>query len=279
MRTGLLSLVAVLGLSTAASADLKLVQTTTTNGELGQRMQKAAGPQGMTVTMYYKGNKSRVEAGERVTIFDGQRTLLLNAKAKTYQVLPKDLATSAANPMMAMMDIKADVSVKPTGKTQTIQGKKASQYVMNMTMQLGMKPGAMKAMQAQAGSGADKGASPKEMPKIPPITSKIELWTVEFAGITPSSSAMSRQGIGAGMANMPFMKDMTEKMKSIKGIPLLTTTSQDVMGRHMETTMKTTALSEAPLPESLFAAPAGFKQVPYEAPSMMMGMPGAKGGR
>ena len=86
-----------------------------------------------------------------------------------------------------------------------------------------------------------------------------------------STRAMSQvQLMPNGMGNMPFMKDMAEKMKSVKGIPLLTTTSQEIMGKRMDMTIKTTSLSEAPLPDSLFAAPAGFKQVPYETPGLMM---------
>ena len=264
MRNALLSLAAVLALSTAASADLKLVQTTTIEGELGQKVKKSGDTKSPTVTLYYKGNRQRTEAGDRVTIFDGQRMLVLNTKAKTYQVLPKDAAGGAANPMMAMMDIKADIRVATTGKTQTIQGKKATQYVMTMTMNLGMRPGSMKAP-----GSSQKAPPPGELPKIPPLTSKTELWTAEFPGVT-LSAAMSRQNLPNGMGNMPFMKDMAEKMKSVKGIPLLTTTSQEIMGKRMDMTIKTTSLSEAPLPDSLFAAPAGFKQVPYETPGLMM---------
>ncbi|MBB6053381.1 hypothetical protein [Armatimonas rosea] len=263
MRNGLLALAAVLALSTAASADLKLVQTTTMEGELGQKVQKPGDPKSPTVTLYYKGNRQRTESGDRVTIFDGQRMLVLNTKAKTYQVLPKDPSGGAANPMMAMMDIKADIRVAPTGKTQTIQGKKATQYVMTMTMNLGMRPGSTKA------PGSSQKAPPPGEMKIPPLTSKTELWTAEFPGVT-LSAAMSRQSLPNGMGSMPFMKDMTEKMKTVKGIPLLTTTSQEIMGKHMEMTIKTTSLSEAPLPDSLFAPPAGFKQVPYEAPGLMI---------
>lgn len=264
MHKGILALAAALWVSGAAQADLKLVQQTSMGGDLGKRVQKeGSAPKTPTMTMYYKGNRTRTETGARVTIFDGQRMLLLNPEKKTYQVIPKDAASKAANPMLAMMDIKADVSVKPTGKTQTIQGKKTQLYVMTMTMKLGMKPGATK--------DAPKG----EMPQIPPITSKMELWTAEFPGISLSGAAMN-QAMPAGAASMPFVKDMTEKMKSVKGIPLQTTMTQDIMGRQMSVTMKTTALSEAPLPDSLFGPPAGYKQVPYEAPRMPM-MPGAPG--
>ena len=161
--------------------------------------------------------------------------------------------------MLAMMDIKADVSVKPTGKSQTIQGKTAQQYVLTMAMKLGMKV-------------ATEGASKEDMPQIPPLTSKTELWTVEFPGITLGASG-ARQAMPAGMGNLPFVKDLTDKLKSIKGIPLQTTMTQDVMGKKMNVTLKTLSLSEAPLPESLFAPPAGYKQVPYEAPPMPT-MPG-----
>ncbi len=261
MYKGIMALAAALSLSAAAHADLKLVQQTSMSGDLGKRVQKDGGaPKTPTVTMYYKGNRTRTESGGGVTIFDGQRMLMLNPEKKTYQVIPKDAAAKAMSPMLAMMDIKADVSVKPTGKTQILQGKKTQQYVMTMTIKLGMK------------NAAAKDAPKGDVPQIPPITSKTELWTAEFPGITLSGAAMS-QAMPAGVASMPFVKDMTEKMKSVKGIPLQTTMTQDVMGQQMTVTMKTTTLSEAPLPDSLFATPAGYKQVPYVAPSMPM-MPG-----
>ena len=247
--------VAVL-LSTAAHADLKLVQKTTMEGDLSKKVQGAGGPpQTSSVTMFYKGNKTRTEAGDRVTIFDGERVLLLNPAKKTYQAIPKNAGADMANPMMAMMDIKASVDVKATGKTQTIQGKQAKQYVMTMTMKLGMKQGAE-----------------GEAPELPSFTTRTELWTAEFPGVALSPS-MAKQNMPGGIASMPFVKDMTEKLKTIKGIPLLTTMNQEIMGKKMNMILKTVSLSEAPLPDSLFAPPAGYKQVPYTAPAMPM-MPG-----
>jgi hypothetical protein len=247
-------------LSTAAHADLKLVQKTIMEGNLSKRVQGAGGPPTPpSVTMFYKGNKTRTESGDRVTIFDGERVLLLNPAKKTYQAIPKNAAAEMANPMMAMMDIKASVDVKATGKTQTIQGKQAKQYVMTMTMKLGMKQGA---------GGAEKG----EAPQLPSFTTRTELWTAEIPGVTLSPS-MAKQNMPGGMASMPFVKDMTEKLKTIKGIPLLTTMNQEIMGKKLNMSIKTVSLSEAPLPASLFAPPAGYKQVPYTAPAMPM-MPG-----
>jgi hypothetical protein len=260
-RVAFTILVATL-LSATAHADLKLVQKTVMEGELSKQVQKAGGPsQPPSVTMFYKGNKTRTEAGDRVTIFDGERVLLLNPAKKTYQAIPKNAASdmASANPMMAMMDIKASVDVKATGKTQSIQGKQAKQYVMTMTMKLGMKQGA---------GGGEKG----EAPQLPAFTTRTELWTADFPGVTLSPS-MAKQSMPGGMGSMPFVKDMTEKLKTIKGIPLLTTMNQEIMGKKMNMSIKTVSLSEAPLPDSLFAPPAGYKQVPYTAPAMPM-MPG-----
>lgn len=261
MRCVVVTLMALLALSAAAHADLKLVQKSTMEGDLSKRLQNAENaPQAPTMTTYYKGGRMRTEAGDKVTIFDGERTLLLNPKKKTYQAIPKNAGAELANPMLAMMDIKADVRVKPTGKSQTIQGKVAQHYVLTMTMKLGMKV-------------ATEGASKGDMPQIPPITSKTELWTVEFPGIKLGAGT-ARQAMPAGMGNLPFAKDLTDKLKSIKGIPLQTTMIQDMMGKKMSVTIKTLSLSEAPLPDSLFALPAGYKQVPYEAPAMPT-MPGS----
>lgn len=88
-------------LSTAAHADLKLVQKTIMEGNLSKRVEGAGGPPTPpSVTMFYKGNKTRTESGDRVTIFDGERVLLLNPAKKTYQAIPKNAAAEMANPMM-----------------------------------------------------------------------------------------------------------------------------------------------------------------------------------
>ena len=257
MRRSLLTLAAALALSAAARADLMLVQQSTLGGELSKRLPKdGSAPKQPTVTTYYKGSRIRTETEQRVTIFDGQRMLMLNPEKKTYQVVPKDAAAKFTNPMMAMMDIKADIRVNPTGQTQTIQGKKTTQYVMTMNIKLSMKPGSQ---------GAPKG----DTPKLPTFTSKTEIWTAQFSGVT-LPAAMANQALPSGVRSMPFVKDITEKMKTVKGIPLLTTMTQDVMGKQMTVTTRTTSLSESPLPDSLFAPPPGYKQVPYEAPAMPM---------
>lgn len=259
-------LAAALALSAAAHADVKLVQTTQAGGELlkaGKARAPKAGaaiPESTTTTLYFKGNKVRTETKDRVTLFDGTRLLLLNAAKKSYQAIPMDSA--AANPMAAMMDIKADVSLKPGTKTKTILGKSAKQYLLTITMNLGVKPGMLP---------PKEDGTKAELPKIPPMTSKSEIWAVEFPGVSAkSTSAMER------LASLPGLKGIQEKLQQIKGLGLETTMTQDLMGRTMTLRTTTTSLSEATLPASLFEIPKGWKQVPFDPPSMPggFGMPG-----
>lgn len=252
-------LVAVLSVSAAALADVKLVQTTNSGGELfnaGKARASAAGtkvPESATTTLYFKGDKVRTETKNSIMLFDGARLLVLNPEKKTYQAMPLD---AAKNPMAAMMDIKAEVSLKPSGKTKTIQGKLAKQYILTLTMKVGIKPGMLPSKQG----------SPKtEAPQIPPITSKSEIWAAEFTGVSAKPTVAMQ-----ALAALPGMQEVQEKLKGVKGIGLETTMTQDLMGRTMSVHTVTKSLSEAPLPASLFEIPKGWKQIPFE--------PGGRGG-
>lgn len=247
----------------AAHADLKLVQKTTMGGDLAKAGSERAQKMGTssvgdtTTTTYLKGKRARSESGGRVTIFDGARTLLLNPNKKTYQAIPTT-QEAMANPMLALMDMKADVSVKAGGKTKVIAGKTAKNYVLLMTMQIGLKSGTL--------PKKNEGTEPT-MPKIPPITSTTEIWAAEFAGIASNAKLLAQ-----GFSMLPGMKDLPQKLSAVKGIGLESTMTQNMMGRTLVVTLKTVSISEAALEDSLFIAPKGWKQVPYEAPAMPPGL-------
>jgi len=80
---------------------------------------------------------------------------------------------------------------------------------------------------------------------------------------------------------------MVEKMRAIPGLPLrvvMTQTFQGAMlGRMASKPVKVrtdvVSIDESPLPETMFAPPKGYKQVPYMAPSFMnLPMGGGPGG-
>jgi hypothetical protein len=64
------------------------------------------------------------------------------------------------------------------------------------------------------------------------------------------------------MASMgPMAKNfesMQEQMKKLKGYPISTTTSMNIMGRRSSTTNEVTAVKYGPIPPSAWTIPAGY---------------------
>src|SRR4051794_12697918 len=112
-----------IGSAGAARADLKIVSTLTSSGN------RSSGPRISTVTTYYKGKWARTETPQNVLIVDNAtgKIYSLNPAEKTYNVV--SFAEIGKNPLIAMMDMKTTVSLKPGGQTKTILGKRTKSYV------------------------------------------------------------------------------------------------------------------------------------------------------
>jgi hypothetical protein len=272
-KVGILTALVVFG-GGVARADL----TYTTKLSVGE------GRDTETIT-YIKGNSLRTEVAGRITITDGTRTYLINSDKKTYSVVAnKKLESPASNPMMEqftqMVDVKMDVSVKPGGKTRTILGKPAKNYLYTMTMRMNFKPGS-----------GPKNATGKGQMRMPIIQSQGETWTTDT--ISVPSSASGSLGIGAMFQRLGMFgssaKTATANFQKIKGFALESSMTQKMVGgnmpgmtgaganRNMTLKMNVANLKTDPLDAALFAPPKGFKQVPYEPPTMP-GMAGMGGG-
>lgn len=231
---------------------------------------------------YMKGTSIRTETSGRVTITDGSRTYLINPEKKTYSVVSNSKLESTGNPMAEqfnqMVDVKLDVSVKPGGKTRTIMGKPAKNYLYKMTMRMSFKPG----------SGPKNAAGTGPM-RLPVIQTSGETWTTEALPSPPKSVAAMNPG--AALRSMGMLggtaKKAADSFQKIKGFPLESTATQKFSGgnipgmdgkdRNMVVKMSVADLKTTPLDAGLFAAPKGFRQVPYEPPTLP-GMSGMGGG-
>jgi hypothetical protein len=268
--------------SAPARADVKIVTKQTMSGT-GPQMAMMGNQGPKTVTTYYKGGKTRVETGDTIVITDGASGTIytLNATRKTYMVTKLSDAGNAAG-MMGMMDFKSTGAVKPGGKTRVIAGKPAKNYLWTAKVTVSPKPGANP---GGAGAGMKPGAAFMTM------NMKGETWTTEavkLPGALPANLRMM-----GGMAQATGLKDLTQTLSKMKGLPLEGVTTQEMqmnmggMGgapgqktgaQPMSMTVKTqtVSLSEAPLPASLFAVPAGYTKVTAPAPGQRpMGAPGA----
>ena len=64
------------------------------------------------------------------------------------------------------------------------------------------------------------------------------------------------------------MKDMQEKMKDMKGLPLATSTTVNVLGKKNSDSQEVTEIRKGPIPATAWQIPAGYKQV--ESPMAKM---------
>lgn len=250
---GLLSVAVLIFSSATAYADLKLVQKSSMDGELakaGQARLKQLGalPRQELTTTYLKGNRFRIESGDQVRIFDGNRSYILNNLKKSYQVVPP-AQESMPNPMLAMVDMKTTIEVQPRGKIKVIEGKRARNYLLEATVQINLKPGA----------APRKGGDDPAFSKISKMVSQVEIWTADFPGVESSPALFSQ-----ALAALPGLGELPQKLRAIKGVGLETTMTQSVMGRTMTIRVQTVSLVERPLEDALFLPPRGWKQVPYQ---------------
>jgi hypothetical protein len=245
----------------AGAAHADLTYTTTISVMNGQPMQ---------ATTYVKGERVRSETGKSVTITDGTRTWLINSEKKTYSVVTNAKLGSGANPAMdqfnQMIDLSLSATVKPGGKTRTILGKPAQNYLFSIDMKMKFKPGS-----------GPTGVTGKEPMRLPQMKTTGEIWATQAIPPLPTSSVGASSLVSGFRALGAAGKGASDKFGIVKGFTLETTMKQSAVGgnmpgldkaRNMQIKTSVTSLKTDPLPDSLFGPPAGFKQIPYEGPSL-----------
>lgn len=263
------------GPARVARADVKLVSKVTQLG--GNTPQDA---KDVVTTSYYKGKKFRSESPDAVILWDGDsgKMYSLNPARKTYTVV----SMAGANPMMNLFDFKTDVTIKPGGKTKTVLGKPAKNYLYTVTINMAMKKGAMEQMMGAA-PGVRSGASapPPKAPPLPTVIVQGENWVTESVALPAGAGSGS---FAALAQQVPGMRGALQKLANMKGLPLETRITTTVKGGppNMPSRARSgngfstvaTSLSEAPLPDSLFRVPADYKEAPRQArPGGMPGSP------
>lgn len=254
-----------------ARADVKVVSRTSVSGG-----QAAARPGEKSIT-YYKGDRVRTESGQQVTIYDcaADRLYTLNPASKTYHVSSMKNVVTQTNPMMAMVDMKSVVTLKPGGKTKIISGKTARNYVWKAVITMSIKKG--------ANTGAPPGAP---IPTLPTLILDGEQWTTEAVKLSARCTRLNSAALMGGGGMPAGLKPLVEKLASVKGLPLQSRMTQTMKPakpnpgagpppRQMVIKSELVSLSEATLPASLFAVPAGYKQVPRPMGALRMGAGGA----
>jgi hypothetical protein len=243
-------------------ADVTLVQTMTMEGAAAAAMGGAL----PRITMRIKGQRSRADVemnGQTITsiadIATGQ-IVLLNSATKTATIM-----TPNSGKAMPMPNI--DVTVKPTGKSQTIEGQTCDEHSLAMTLQMadvvpeGKVPPEAAAMMADVkmvmnGSiwiaKTAPGASEFAAFNKAAIDSNL------YAALTgtPSNGSGPLEKLLKATAGTPGLPYLTEITMQFEGTgPMVDAMKQ--MGP-MKMVQKISSVSTAPVAEDIFTIPADY---------------------
>jgi len=255
----ILSATLLIGSVAIARADVKIVTRMETSGGFTPE-----GSGGATTTTYYKGDKVRTEAGDTITLFDGatDKYITIYKTKKTYTTGNlKDTLAQTSN-LEKQLKITTTMDLKPGGKTRTLAGKPAKNYLWTANISF--------VARAEALKNAENTSGPRGFKMV----MKGETWATEAITLSAKTTRLASVfSMGNGIAGL---KPFTEKLASIQGVPLsfeITQTMTPIAAPNpdpnapklrpinMTVTSKVVSISEDPLPDSLFKIPAGYKKM------------------
>lgn len=266
MRKGLAvcAIVALAGIP--LRADVTIVTTTTMEGPAAGMM----GGQTPKMTQRVKGLKARTDIdvmGQTmiaITDLAAKQVILLQSQTKTGQIITP---ASAAKGTSSLPDVDADVSFKPTGKSQAIDGQTCDEYTFTIRL----------AMAEMAGGGQ----MPPEAAAMLKDVSMLMRGSTWVAKAAPGASelaafnkaALSSNLIGAMAGLKPGQSGGMDKLlaanASAPGIPYLTEMTMTFEGSSpavaqmnamgpMKMMQKVTSVSTEAIPETMFQVPQGY---------------------
>jgi len=270
-----------------ARADFSYTQTMKSAGG----MMASAAP---TVTKtYLKGQKMKIDHGSMVMIldFDAQTVTNIDTNQKTYKVSKfSDVSES-----MSKAGLEVNVDVKETGQRKTINGFSASEVVMTAEMdspearQKGMKmrmemdiwispdvPGGQEvrsfyqrnlgkfpwaAMTSGRGNQSMQKAMADLQRKMADMKGVPVLQVVKMgASGNEAQMAQMQQGMAKAREQLEELKKQGKLPPQMEAQLKQMTAASSGGGSLFETTMESSDFSASPVPDSVFAIPAGYQQ-------------------
>lgn len=200
-----------------AFADITIVQNVHTTGIMGQP------PQNMTITMYIKGTKARVEGtmgggSYQIIDLDQKKIWIVNPAKKQVMVVSPEVM-DAAGQMMEQAGKKAKTDVQKTGKSDKVNGYKCEEYTINTV------GGIMDLNSTQC------------------ITNDVK--SDEFEPFRKYAES--------------YAKMMGNEVP--KGVPVRTQAKVSMMGQTFESKAEVQSISRAPIANSQFVVPPDYKVV------------------
>jgi len=261
--------------SAVVRADVTVVQTTTVEGGMATM---AGGNMSPKVTMRVKGMKSRTEMdsgpASAVTIVDlvTKQVTILRPDQKTATIAaptpPPTAGTgSGVAPQITLEGI--DASVKPTGKSQVIDGIKCDEYSFTTSMNMGEMTGAQMPPEAAAMMQGMTMVMAGSMWVTKAVPGAAEFVAFQKAA---ASANMAAAAAGASGVSIPGLDKMMKAMGSIDGMAYLTEMTMTIEGTGqmadmmrqmgaMKITTRVTSLTTDPVSDDLYKIPEGYTVV------------------
>jgi hypothetical protein len=277
MKRWLTTLAAVAFCSAVLRADVTVVQTTSVEGGMAAAMAASGGSTTSNSTIRVKGMKSRSEMSggplSLITITDvaARQAIVLRPEQKTATIITpgKPPVTGTTSPVTPSIPVEPDATIKPTGKSQVIDGIKCDEYVFTTSIDLAAFGGAQAPPEAAA---MMQGLKMKVSGSI--WAAKDAPGAAEFVAYQKASATADLAGAAMGAAGvaMPGMDKMLKTMGSIDGLAYLTEMTMAVEGTGqmaemmkqmgaMKITTKTTSINVEPISDDLFKVPEGYTVV------------------
>jgi hypothetical protein len=238
----------------AAAEDVTIVYNLTENGQ----------PKG-TATQYVTSERLRMSNpdNDMIVEYATGRLVSIDHKKKEYWETTRDEMNAQLAQMNAKMEAaQKDMEAKMQNMPPALREKMA-----------GMMGGIAAQVSVTPGTGSKKIAGYDTRPYTIAVGDmmKQELWNADIAFPTPAIDARN----SLMTLNNPMMKgakDLAEKMKQVKGIPLSETTTVKILTKTVTTTREATEVKKGPIDSKAFALPTDYKKV--ESPLAKMAKPG-----
>ncbi len=274
MKRWFSTVAALVFFSAALRADVTLVQTTTIEGGMAQMAAQAGQTVSPTITTKIKGSKMRtdVSAGpiNVSTIVDvaAKQLIVLRPDQKTATVVTTPAASASGAPAAApTQGPSIGATVKPTGKSQVIDGIKCDEYTFSTTVDMStmgggpqMPPEAVAMMKGVkiivSGSAW--------MAKDAPGAAEYVAFQKTLAASDMASTASAMSGV-----SLPGMGEAMKAMASANGVTYLNESTVTFEGEGqmvemmkqmgpMKITSKISSISTDAISEDLFKVPEGY---------------------
>jgi hypothetical protein len=244
-----LSLVVLFLLTGLTQADIFMKQKMHTDGF--QVMGQAQPAKDETNTIWITSDKLRSDNPEQSIIMrlDQNKMYILDNAKKTYTEMPMEMGKAMSdqidkamnekgmneqqkNNIMSMMQgmSQMKLTITPTDETKKIGNWNCRKYKQKL----------------QTAMGASEG----------------EIWATEDLKVDPELYSQYMTAImGKGGMFGNAMEEMSKEMKKIKGVPVLTITTTNMMGASVKSTQELLEFKEGTAPSGYFDIPTGYKKI------------------